>query len=360
MIDSPDKSREAAVEAATQQEQVTEVATEKPAITQLVELIGITNSIPSFKDIEAADFNIDIIEDAEEKLRILLQYVSKGGEGASLVDKRMQHDLRNSFIPVLGGIGLVKAGINTERTKFLSYIDSLKNRIIRVIRTNIALLRDKPNLEEAGLLEPVKNGAQDAINSNTGVQYVINEKGEIKENGTITLDIPRSLKGWIDASSISIAIYNLVSNSIKAANKTLVAINIRVRELNSGCIQITVEDSGEGFNFPKIKKELAQHIAQKEQRGLTISDIERKIIQHQATTADLTNQLFEVGVSASGSTGIGLSTVKAIVFNMHGEIQMGNNPDGGAYTKITIPNTKETDPVARHRIMENHKAMNVL
>jgi len=83
-------------------------------------------------------------------------------------------------------------------------------------------------------------------------------------------------------------------------------------------------------------------------------------MQHRATTADLTRQLFEVGVSASGSTGIGLSTVKSIIFAMQGEVQMGNNQDGGAYTKLTIPNTSETDPVKRHRIMENHKAMNVL
>jgi len=193
MVESPDKSREKS-KLKPSEKVVTEiVAPEKPEVIKLVGLINIANSIPSFKDIEASDFDTDVLLDAKAKLSDLHKYVKDDSKELTLAERRIKHDLGNAFVPVFAAVDLIQMGQSESRKKFLSKIDNVKNRIVRVIRTNLTLLKDKPNLEESSLLETAKNGVQDALNSRK--DYTIDETGTQNENGVISLDIPKNLMG---------------------------------------------------------------------------------------------------------------------------------------------------------------------
>ena len=71
--------------------------------------------------------------------------------------------------------------------------------------------------------------------------------------------------------------------------------------------------------------------------------------------AALTRHLFSRGTSLRGSSGIGLAIAKTIVDGHDGDIRITNHPEGGTEVKILLPNTEDTDRVARYQLV--HKAL---
>jgi|GEM_PF-3459241 len=114
-----------------------------------------------------------------------------------------------------------------------------------------------------------------------------------------------NLVAFADQNVLQTVLRNLVSNAVNAMGENG-EIEIRQRDLNDGCMELTVTDSGPGFPEAIIRK----FYSEKETKSLE-------------------------------SKGFGLMLCKTLAKISHWTIDISNNPAGGAIVRISMPLYKE-------------------
>jgi len=214
------------------------------------------------------------------------------------------HDLKGPVTPIQGFTRRLLAGKAKSREdveKYLQSIEKSSQQLLDTIETTSKDLRDKLSLgvfkpEELGLVElalTVTNCFLAEL-EDRGIAVAINGKP------SSAWDKLEEIRLTGDCSQLKTLLENLIGNAAKYAKQS---IDVELRQSN-GDILIAVADDGPG-------------IAQ---------EYHNKIFE----------QYFQVPGSRKG-TGIGLYSVKKVVENHHGTIEVASGPGKGARFQVRLP-----------------------
>ncbi|PIR54627.1 hypothetical protein COU74_05045 [Candidatus Peregrinibacteria bacterium CG10_big_fil_rev_8_21_14_0_10_36_19] len=327
-------------------EKIREYAHDILNLPSINEISDRSNDIPFLESIfqQISDFN--------QNLRNLHSY---GGYGAILAS-RINHDVGNLINPIYQSLHSLMQG----KQVFLGILQRVwsanMKQIHNVLIANKGLCEGTANIDSSNITEVINQSTKVASKEYTVKEGDFTSPINDKE---IIINVPKDLVCYIDPAIFTLVFDNLIKNSLRV-NQYKKGLKISVKPV-SNCLEISIEDNGIGLDYDSLKEKIAQNInnvlAHRQDKNPTA--LESPFIHGQATPYDITQQLFSFGVSASGSTGVGLSTVRESIKVHQGSISMGNRIEGGAITKIIIPNTPETNPVLRSQILTNYRATQV-
>ncbi len=214
------------------------------------------------------------------------------------------HDLKGPLIPVLGFTKrLIDGKVKSEEDIMINLktIQASSRELLKTIENTSKDLREKTflqsvNPEEVDIVEMIVSVARSSLPEleNRGIDLLINDKRS-QEWDSLERVVLRS-----DPAQMKILFENLLGNAIKYADNT---IKIRLNK-NSAGICFIISDDG-----PGIPEEYHENIFE---------------------------EYFQVPGSKKG-TGIGLYSVKKVVDNHKGKIDVYSSSGGGATFQITFP-----------------------
>lgn len=230
------------------------------------------------------------------------------------------HELNNPLSIIVGRSSMLKEGATDEKVqKSASKIHDAANRCARIVRTFLAMARQRPQRAEATDLNEIVDTALELL------AYNLRD-----DNIEIELDLGKDLpETRADPDQLTQVIINLIVNAQHALNQLEQdrRIHIATRYFeNSDHFEILVEDNGPGI--PK--------------------DVRSRIFDPFFTTKPV-----------GSGTGLGLSVSQGMVQSHGGSLEYHQAPTGGAVFEIKLPRRRgpavasdEVSPVRQ----ENHQA----
>jgi len=324
-------------------EGATDISERETLIKALEVCISQVSALPTLADLKSSNYETKMLANTLDKLFLLIGNIRSlydVSDYGKIVSSRITHDIGNFINPIIQSIeGLIR----NPHTVFYAILEGIFDTRIRqiatVLQANKSLCEGVPNITPSNIEDVVRHSASSAANS-----FLITNANNslLIKDEEIVIDIPRDFQPYIDSSLLDLIFDNLIRNSIRV-NSWKAGLRISVKPLNNDCFEIVVEDNGKGLDYEEIRLKIAQTLSQNSFGAIT-------------TPEQITQQLFRFGISASGSTGVGLSTVREAVKAHNGSLSMGNRPEGGACTRIILPNTPETNPVLRSQMVIRCKA----
>ncbi len=342
-----------------------DVISTNPTVLRFLDMMEKIAALPSFEFLEASGFDAGVVQRANYNVSNFNLYLKelKASMGVNDDLRRLFHDQNNVLIPIMSSLDLLNVGrvgniLPSARKIELvrKYLNPSRELLMRNCRTSMALTTDNYSMREVALEKALFSGT-DRVARVFGYEVIRGDKDTPLTSGKVVLDVSPNLTANIDPDVLSIAMDNLIGNPMRIAKdggNGKIGVRVSVRLTAFDCIQITVTDKGGGLHYFGLYEKYVEQAKAKRDSGEELTSFDWMMLRRSYTVKDLVAHLFEDGVSMSGSTGKGLSTVKKIVFGHGGDIEMGNNDDGvGACIKILIPDTQSNDLVLRARLLAN-------
>ena len=289
------------------------------------------------------------------EIRLLLQDQS---EDCQMSFATLRHDLNNFITPLFAFFDLVNLYIEMgDSAKVGEYLiknadlyEVAKLRSVDILNANISISTGEYKFSNASLRDVLMQAARPIVNSG----YALRE-GKFRDisKGVVTVDANPIIKARVDVPALMVAVFNLLKNSVRVAGEEKIGILVRARLTSYDCVTIEVMDTGAGVDFVKIGRiEVeAARVAELDEQKLT--PFQAKLLNGSANMEDLATRLMEFGKSFSGSSGVGLATVRTIVDGHGGAISLANREEGGLCVKILLPDSESDLPADRIRQVHN-------
>jgi len=259
---------------------------------------GHVRDLTEVKEIEA---------ELEQKRDALLQSEKLSALGSLLAG--VAHELNNPLSIVIGRASMLKDLSPDEKTKSAAgKIHDAAQRCARIVRSFLAMARQRPIEKESGNLNEVVNGAIDLISYNLN-------KSNIQIERLLDEDLPDC---EMDADQLTQVVINLLVNSQHALDKVDHERRIQLSTGLSEDAQTVVMDVVD--NGPGIP-----------------SDIVKRIFDPFFTTKPV-----------GGGTGLGLSVSRGMIESHGGTIEIVETSEQGTRIRVSLPmeptaNTERTD-----------------
>lgn len=198
--------------------------------------------------------NMELIKTEKEREKIIIELVKKTDENDRLLKQKedfinqLGHDLRTPLTPMLGLLPLLKKRITDE--KGLTYI-SMIDRNIRFMKdlVNKTITFAKLNSDKIEFLFSEIN-LNDHIKN---VQHLLHVTLE-KEQAQLDIHIDSNSVVFADETQLTEVFHNLISNSLKYAQKEIqTRIEISAEKTHEDIITVRVSDNGIGMTQEQIK-----------------------------------------------------------------------------------------------------------
>lgn len=270
----------------------------------------------------------------------------------------LRHDLNNFLTPLFAFFDLVNLYIEMGNSaKVGEYLvengdlyEASKLRSVDILNANISISTGEYKFSNASLRDVLMQAARPIVNSG----YTLRE-GKFRDiaKGVVTVDANPIIEARVDVPALMVAVLNLLKNSVRVAGEEKIGILVRARLTPYDCVTIEVIDTGTGVDFVKIGRiEVeAARVAELDEKKLT--PFQAKLLNGSADMEDLAARLMEFGKSFSGSSGVGLATVRTIVDGHGGAISLANREEGGLCVKILLPDSESDLPADRIRQVHN-------
>ncbi|MBI4231586.1 hypothetical protein HY605_00015 [Candidatus Peregrinibacteria bacterium] len=284
--------------------------------------------------------------------------ILKSGQALGDIARNVAHDqgtitnLANFFSLLANGNDKQKALAESELRLRL---DLAKELLQAIYAANSCIVSGQFNLADVDVpacLEPILIRILNRADNN--YTFRINQGAQ---TGFITLDLTGMPDEIIaDEAALTVILFNLLKNAVDKSDKQGMPILIKGRELNGNCLEISVRDFGNPIDIKKLRTRLTKTAREGQQAGRLLSRLETCLLDPHLSPlvpeSAMTNALFSrtLSLSASGE-GTGLSIVKSLVHGLNGDVRINNHPDGGVEVLITLPNTREKDPIARSQMV---------
>lgn len=335
---------------------------ENPVVAMVGEMKRLASLIPSYASIEASGFDKTLVANANNQILQLNQYLIslRAEKGMKHSIDRFEHDQNNVMVVILSGMELLNMYCESGMTPSVSVLEMLKSEFDRSVSlflrncsVSIALATRDYNYVQTNLRSGLVDGFS-YLAGRRGYELMLGDSSTPIKQGAIMVDIPDTLSPGVDIDCLVIALDNLLRNSMDIASRRSegkVAIKISARLTPYDCVEIVVRDTGSGLKYFALFEKYLREAHAKMSNSEELTSFDNLMLRHTVTHPDIAAKLFERGESPSGSTGLGLSTVKDIIDGHDGHIEIDNHPDGGVSVRILIPDTDSKDRVERARIL---------
>lgn len=212
---------------------------------------------------------------------------------------RVSHDLKGPISSLMGLHNLAKTDVTDEVARnYFDMYQSQLNRINNIVMELINLTR-MSHMEENKQKIDFSHLVKDCISS----YHYLPDFKKIK----FTEEIDAELEYYSEWSIINTILQNLIENAIKYQRSEEPEPSIRVvilKDQDSGSVQISVEDNGQGITH-----------------------------EHQKKIFDM----FYRGTESSQGTGLGLYILKRAVERLKGEVSLHSEPGLGSIFTVVLP-----------------------
>lgn len=330
-----------------------------PVVIALSRLIDLVEQIPSFAQLEESGFSNELVEYGKNILSNVTATLTSLSKIAPDAFGRLLHDINNIITPLLLCFDMIEM-INTQcivlgardLNSLRENLDRSMDSLLRVCSANLSIVSNSYNLKNVNLAEGLLP-AINAIAKQFSVNVIDGDKNTEISKNNIVIDVPHDLSVTIDVDALFVVLDNLLKNPLRMFGGENIGIKISVKVLPYDCIEIVVHDTGHGIDYFNLLEKYKLIAVGKESSGSDLTDFDKLVLRGTVSIDDLITRLFTMGESASGSTGIGLSTVKKVIFGHGGNIEMGNHSDGGACVSILLPNIESNDGALRAKMVTN-------
>ena len=208
------------------------------------------------------------------------------------------HDMRNAISDILSGLEISDlSGLQPEARQQLRAVQSAARQLARLSDEVLALVSGEALPSDTG---PAVIQLHDFLQE-LADRWPASTANPVGLTLTIGTDVPRLI--GTPERALERILVNIIGNSIKHTRQGLVSLNVTLDARET--LTFTLSDSGPGFSQEALAR------------------------------------LFEMGgrpaASDTPGTGMGLHIVRELVDNLHGRMQVANNPEGGAQVSIILP-----------------------
>lgn len=251
----------------------------------------------------------------EEEIRSARDRAEKANAAKSFVVSMVAHDMRNALGGVIGNLALLdRHRLTQEEQEIFGGIEDGARSLRRLLSDTLDLAR-----LEAGEIEVSAAPLliEDFIAEISQAWETRLAKADVTMSIEIAKDAPRRV--MLDEFRLRQIVSNLISNAVKYAPGTKLALTIEPQGLNG--LRITVADQGQGFSDAALETAFDPFVR-------------------------------PTGQSSDGS-GLGLAIVKTITEAMDGHIELNSTPDKGAqivvgFNECRLEAPLPSEPMPQH------------
>lgn len=335
----------------------------------LFECKACISQAPSFKELDEAKMEEGLLLKLEQSIRgadalmKILQNLSdllshKRESPLADIAKNVIHD-QGSVSSLINWGQLYMIGVTRDDeskrslaiSELRTRLDLGKELLQKIYDANIAIVTGSFNLQTTSIPDCLEPVWVRVLNRN-GNHYQ-HRIGQHPEKDYVTLDLNSMPEEIItDEAAIAIVLFNLLKNAVQKGSDGT-AILIQGREVNGDCLELLVRDLGQRVDIKRLRSSVMKAARAKQQNGQELRQVEASLLDPHwnayVPESALMGELFSRSISFSheGDEGSGLAIVKALVQGLNGDVRIVNHLEGGVELRITLPNTKERNPIKR-------------
>ncbi|HBB02355.1 MAG: hypothetical protein US89_C0010G0023 [Candidatus Peregrinibacteria bacterium GW2011_GWF2_38_29] len=365
----------------------TQIFAVKCIIKSLQVMIEALSKLPSFSDLEKANFDLNLLSEAKKIIALCDEVCTKLNGVSGFIDSELfkmastfiGHDAGTiiyltrsylgSLISSLKKLAEIdKPELNQNNVDWIAKIklylsqtyDHYTHLMAQVYKANLSIITGQPTMEKFDIKEALVPAMQQNANR---FDYEIRESDGLSAadpiNGTILCDIEPGLKLNADPNALALIAHNTIKNPLKICGRAGeghegICVIVSARRLPNGSISIFIKDTGVGISDDAMRKHYKDKALVKLEHGEKLSLFEELLIDEQWSEhlppAAISRRLFDRGESFSGGTGVGLHLVKNIIDAHQGHVRIFKHPKYGAGVQMIFPNIANKDEAERQRL----------